>query len=244
MPLTNTTTDGETFDLATILAKLKKVQALKDSTNPGEAANAAARFQQMLFRYNLQESQVTGWQEQQQTRYERQDLRVDGGWDVNLTWRRSLMHYICKFNFCDATFLTGTPKVAVIGRPENIQLCEYLFDYLSNEISRLCDEAYLTTNIVGSTKAWRNSFYRTLARQQKQDQEQAQGSGTALVRQSDAQLLAARDRLLGKVVKGQKHKIANAQGYYQGVEAGKNIRISDALNDSAHNTHTPELTHG
>ena len=248
MPITNQDQDGNAFDLPTILAKIKKVQALTSSSNAGEAASAAAQFQRMMFRYNLTLQQVDGWQEQDTSKYVRQDTYIDAGWDTNLNWRRDLMHYVTKFNFCSSVALHASKQVAIIGRAQNIQLCTYLFEYLSTEIVRLADEAYLQTDISGSSLAWRNAFYRgainevykTLQAQRAQDEQQT--GGTALARTTDAQLEQAKSVHFKNLRSSGKRTINSAQGLEQGKAAGRNIRISDALTDAAYNPTPKQLT--
>src|SRR4051812_49350731 len=71
-------------DMAPIVEKVRKLLALSTSSNPHEAALAAAKAQNLLAQYNLELSQID---QDKQTRYEQ--TTVSAGRHV---WRRHLYY--------------------------------------------------------------------------------------------------------------------------------------------------------
>lgn len=238
-------------ELDRIVAKIQRLKALAgNNTNTNEAAQAAAAVQNLMFKYNLTELDVVMPIEDDIKNYERVDYDVLGRAGSNKRWRANLIHAVAKFNFCRVINITNTYNVAIIGKPANIEVCLYLFEYLAAEIVRLCDveRAKDIRNMFINGTEWNMAFgqgavsaiYDTLKAQQEQDKA-ANGSGTAMVLQSDIKLTTAVDRLFGNTVKG-KTKYVRTDVFNKGYEEGQKINISKGITGTDNAEPAKQLT--
>ncbi len=78
---------------STVLSKIKKLLALSTSSNPNEAALAAAKAQELLMIHNLTLSQVEAQGEEKYC-----EAFVKTGSRV---WQRLLLTVIARNNFCE-----------------------------------------------------------------------------------------------------------------------------------------------
>jgi len=112
-------------DISHILDKIKKLLALSTSSNPNEAASAAAKAQALLAQYNLELSQVEA-HGGEASDYGQQDVAVGG---VS-RWRKTLMLVLARPNFCAVVSYKGTERVSIVGEPHNLEAVKYLYKYL------------------------------------------------------------------------------------------------------------------
>jgi hypothetical protein len=160
-----------------ILQRIRKLAAMTTSSNPNEAAVAAAKMQALLLEYNLTLEQVGG--SRSAADYVRQDLPVQAA-----AWRQIIMGALARNNFCKAIILKGG-KMGVVGQPHNIEVVEWMYGYVAEQIDRLCEvwaeaEALALGNAV--SRADRNAFRvgAAVTIQQRLDAERKQaqaGSG-------------------------------------------------------------------
>jgi hypothetical protein len=245
--------DG-THDIDRVLSKIRKLQALSESPNANEAASAAAKIQDMLFQHNLTLADVPG-EDTDSRKYimEPYNLMQVASLDTNMVWRRQMLNSIAQFNFC-RTIISHKTKarkgavneaVCIIGRKENIEVVEYLYEYLVSEIYRLGEIEWNTRGFISSRvprKQYLNSFYmgcvsavhHTLSARHKTQADATVGS-TALVRQVEVELDTAVNEFFNNVTSGKRVKITDARAFNSGYEVGGSIRISDALADEAYN---------
>ena len=113
-----------------IIERVRKLLALSTSSNPHEAALAAAKVQELLQQYNLELSQVETATKEQPPAYEHQSVDVGS----KRVWKRLLMGAIAHAHFCEAVTMSGTTRLAVIGQKHNIEVAHYLYDYLSRQL--------------------------------------------------------------------------------------------------------------
>lgn len=150
--------------MADIVGRIKKLlqRAQHANANPEEAAAAAALAQELMFKYQIGESDINldGDEKRaeepiiEDTVHEEKKNKVD-------TWKSSLLHTVARAFGCRMwTWRDGTTKYKVLGTTSATQTVNYMFGYLQSDIDRLAKEAWAeakgTTN--DSPRTFINSF--------------------------------------------------------------------------------------
>lgn len=237
-----------------ILSKIRKLLKLAaDPANPHEAALAAERAQELLFRHKLEMADVTD------------DMagvvEVDRPY-IFVPWRKMLAAVLCTYNFCKLLEWPGGMKF--IGAKQDVETVLYLYAYLSRTIYRLSREGWetrvlsLTDLILGrhpvlneedAEANWKESFRIGAVevigiRLQKQRETQEavarydarKSNEPGLVRATNA--LQAWDGKLAAYIHekhGPVHQVEEQEtsidlaGFTQGVKAGKGLPLSKGL---------------
>lgn len=131
----------ENVDLKKILEKAAKLKALAERAGTvEEGANAAAKLQAMMLRYNLSEQAVEENLSENLDKYTKEEFELNEnrnhkGWTSSLYWS------IAKANQCESLFYPKSVKMGIVGRKQNIEMVNYLYGYLSGEIKRLAKVA-------------------------------------------------------------------------------------------------------
>lgn len=232
-----------------IADKIRKLLALSKSSNPNEAALAASRAQELLFKYKIDMSRV-----------EKTAKGVVGLKEFHLAekrghrnqhWRLVLLDGVCKNNWCRVVVHGhGCDRyTTIIGRKEDIQVVEYLHVYLSRTIDELARQFYqdwkashpgIGHHDYGFLDPFRSylSFCNgatdtvtaRLAEQRRQDEKAAGAESTALIRREDALVLQKMQETWPKLGKAKmnsnsrSHDAASA-----GREAGRNISLNKGV---------------
>lgn len=187
-----------TADLHRIVDRVKKLLALSTSANPHEAALAAAKAQEILFRHNLSLAMVEAELAEGPGAGYVKDRFDSGGW---MDWRRRLIAAIARNNFCRGVSYQGTRDVGIVGEPHNVLVVKHLYAFLVRELMRLAEievagQPVLTED---ESRAWKRSFYqgavRTIAQRLAEQRQRdiaaaAQGApgAMALVVRKDQEL--------------------------------------------------------
>jgi len=191
-------------DLTRIIERAQKLKNLADRAGTvDEAAVAAQKLQELLFKYNLDMAVLETGDEQdaRSATVTRQDYNLgnEGG---QVTWKRQLLGIIADFNFCRVVIWTGSDRAAIVGEPHNITVVTSLYEYLKVALIRMADEAYDRDKADGVTAASRTKyrywFYRgalvaihdRLAAQRAQDEAQADEKALVLVDERVSQAFA------------------------------------------------------
>lgn len=224
-----------------IIDKIQKLLNLAQGqgTTPGEAAAAAAQAQKLMFKYNISEVQLSEAENRpgEEIKYNRQFWT--GG--KIISWKVSLISGIAKCNSC--RILVGSQRgdahIAMIGTESNMQICQYLFAYLSGEIERLADRIYVPR--YQSKRMFLNSFrhgasqevVRRLNEAKKEARQEVVNEGlasTALVRLDQHE--AAVELFTKQRSGGNNYHSGGARdlsGYQAGKAAGAKIAINRGL---------------
>jgi hypothetical protein len=120
-----------------VLEKIKKLFALSaDPANAHEAALAAAKAQDILFKYHLTLKDIADADlRQRKNRIWEEDLHFERGLRDLPKWKKFMAAVVCRTNFC---MLFTTPKgLRFIGTEEDILVASWLFGYLSATLERL-----------------------------------------------------------------------------------------------------------
>ncbi len=180
-------------DIDRVVERIKKLLALTTSQNPNEAALAASKAQELLFRHNLSMAMVEAATEGGNPAYVA-DRFDSGGW---MHWRRRLLAAVARNNFCRGVSYQGTREVGIVGEPHNVTVVKHLYAFLVRDILRLADLLVKSERTLDEeeSRAWKRSFYlgavRTIAQrlvEQRQRDIAADGQAAALVVRKDQEL--------------------------------------------------------
>lgn len=243
-----------------VVAKIRKLLKLAaDPANAHEAALAAERAQELLFRHHLDMADVTA-----EADAFAELTEVDRPY-IFLPWRKTLAALLCTYNFC--TLLEWPGGTKFIGGPVEIETVLYLYAYLSRAIFKLSREAWdarvadFTDPILGrhpvldepdaltAEQVWKESFRIgaiemigiRLQRQRETQETLARYAARAphepgLVRATSA--LQAWDGLLARYVREKYGPVTevenpevgiNIAGFTAGVQTGKSLPLSRGL---------------
>lgn len=226
-------------ELDRIIERIQKLLALSTSSNPHEAALAAAKAQALLFRHNLSMATVqAGMSGSGGSPYvvDRYDL---GG---STNWRRMLLGAVARNNFCRAVWYRGTRDVGIVGEPHNIAAVQYLYEFLMREIRRLADRAWEEGGYARRgerERTWKRSFYfgavqtvsERLAAQREAD-ARADTASLALTVVKDRELDEAYRQHFGAAGKARKAVVRSTTGYAAGVRAARKIALNRPLGEA------------
>jgi hypothetical protein len=231
-------------DLNRIVDRVKKLLALSTSANPHEAALAAAKAQEILFRHNLSMAMVEAELADGKTSDYVKDRFDSGGW---MDWRRRLLAAVARNNFCRGVSYQGTRDVGIVGEPHNVIVVKHLYSFLVAELIRLADlEANAQPELpADDARAWKRSFYqgavRTIAQrlaEQRQRDVASDQRAMALVTRKDQELEEAYrnhfpgipqpelDEAQPEQPRRKPRQPRSTDGYRAGVRAGQRIPLN------------------
>ena len=215
-------------DITPVLTKIKKLLALSASSNPNEAALAAAKAQELLMQHNLTMSQIETHGE---SKYEQTFINTGSRF-----WRRSLLTTIARSNFCEVIYEPQIKSAALIGEQHNQEVVIYLHNYLVGQIEPMAMTAYKLSGTMMHGKSWLDSFYigainaiSERLRAQKNEMAAASNECRSLVVVKDAELQAALHRLYPSIKAGMKKRVRSADGYHEGVKAGSKVALHKGI---------------
>lgn len=148
-----------------ILAKIKKALNLATSENANEAANAQAAAQRLLLRHHIDEAELASFSlDKSETVTE---VRTSGKNGHNRSnWYNRLASIIAQANLCK--ILTSGAGLIWIGKPTDIEIAQYLFSMIVNDLTRICEHEWYWINYDQRSlpahsrqhgKTWKNNFY-------------------------------------------------------------------------------------
>src|SRR5689334_15056227 len=151
-----------THEIDRVVERIKKLLALTASQNPNEAALAASKAQELLFRHNLSMAMVEAATEGGNSAYVA-DRFDSGGW---MDWRRRLLAAVARNNFCRGVSYQGTRDVGIVGEPHNVLVVKHLYAFLVRELMRLAElEAAEQPGLSpDDARSWKRSFFQGAVR--------------------------------------------------------------------------------
>ena len=215
----------------------RKAMGLKNMAErggtPEECAVAAGLLQNLLTKHKLDISQLKV-DEEEEIGY---STFYVGGDRMTLSWRRLLANIVAEHTFCLSAYVKGTKTVDFIGKRADIEICQYLTDYLLSEVERLFRE-YRKKN-PKSFEAEKAPFGmgavhaigETLASMWK-DEQRKNEAVRSLVRRENYRLKKLEESL-GSISKKTNFgpSFKNPAAFMEGMEAGSSVKIRKAVND-------------
>jgi len=223
------------------IIKLRNLAA--NNSNPGEAANALAHMQHLLFQHNLSESDLSETSHPEPA-YEKEYFSVGCATGFAKQWRCYLMNSIADNNFC-RMFINSEKFVTIVGQPDNREIVKFMYDYISKDLilmSKVAKKIAKKNNLRFDNNLWTKSFFmgaistitNRLKQQYRTSVNEADlnvvGSGTSLMVKTDRALEEAVKTLIGQVKVRRTRTISvNASGYESGRIAGNSVKLNDAI---------------
>jgi Protein of unknown function (DUF2786) len=127
------------------LRKVAKLLRLATSSNPHEAATAAAHAQAIMDREGIERAAVSLENAEALEAIEDFGTKPGGQLDtigLRSRWQGTLAIKVSKANGCHVyrrVAAGGNRELCLIGRPSKVEACRYLYGWLSREIARLID---------------------------------------------------------------------------------------------------------
>jgi len=228
-----------------IIEKIRKLLALsEDAKNQGsleEAANAAAKVQDILMKYNLSMAEVNKEKESLVSETAINVLRK--GWNHRHgKWIFHLYKAIATVNLCDiyVQITKGHEKVFIIGEENNREIVEYMADQLISRLYQM--QRYAWKKYRGPEKqgAFRRGYFMgavvAIGNKLKESFEKAAEASPetqSLVQVKDQ---AIRDYLRNKnLKKARPSKVTGRDGFRNGHRDGKNLSIHKGVERNALN---------
>lgn len=226
-----------------ILDRIRKLLALARSSNPHEAAAAAARAAELMAQHQLAEASLE------------REVEAVGEHELDrcgrkVTWKSMLARGVCLACGCDCYWArpwidgAGGRSLRIIGRAADVDAARYLYAYLVREIERLTRAAWngrhSHAKAMESARAWKNAFRSGAAseiarrlRTARQDALDAArkravddaATSEALVR-VDRDAAAVTDYMSRlHLVSARRALVSSATGLYQGTLAGQQVNL-------------------
>ena len=223
-----------------VIEKIKKLLALATSDNPHEAALAASRASDLLLKHNLSMAEVEATTGKQTEEYVK-DTSFAGGKKQEYNWRSYLMNHVAIHNFTKLVRTLSTASFNLIGKPSNIEVSKYLFEYLATEVVRLATQEWKQHKgkTYSSAQKWKRDFSDAAVAEigatlkEIRRQEQTEAGTMALVVVSDKALKEAVTRFIGRTTPGRtRFSYRDTTASAAGAEAGRGIQIRQGIGGS------------
>lgn len=210
--------------------------AENEGATPAESANAFAMAQKMIEKYRLDTARLSSDTE------EFEDIKADQNAIYvgrrRIRWMLDLTRTISRINNC--YFYLSGGDFMLVGKPSDMDICRYMFGYLTREVDRLCKQALKKGE--GSGKTWANSYKlgcvqvlseRLWAAQREARAEaKAAGHTTAIVKVegsfAEVQTWVKNNMRLGKSRASHTTSL-DYGGYRAGQRDGKTISLNKGL---------------
>lgn len=212
---------------------VKKLLALSSSPNEHEAANAMAKAQLILTRYNLEINDIP---DIDQSAVEMSREFVDGG---HFMWQLHLCNILCTYNYCKAIRHVvwkndeRCVQYAIIGRKVNTAVVAELYHWVLPQLHRLADKALSVYRGPVHGKTYKNSFMEGCVdgiKERLKAQYEANlneiPKTRALVVCYEGENEDYKNELYKKLTNLRSNTSYNSNAYYHGKTASKDVSLS------------------
>jgi len=130
-----------------VIDTIQKLLRLREGTSSqAEAESAAAKVQELLFKYNLEMAEVNSHVPEDERTVGQEEFQTGEGKNEG-TWIQQLYWMVSKYNFCFALILShprkkSETKMGVVGRPGSVQAVQYLVEWLIPEARNLAKQSF------------------------------------------------------------------------------------------------------
>jgi len=228
-------------DLDKIKGKLEKLIRLQEGATKinslEEAANAAEKIQNLLFKYNLSMADINA-KEGNELNVENTviDLEELGRVKTSGAWMETLVNVLANNNLCKAIF--ANPRIILFGEEENIKVVSLLSIQLIHRIKDMAKASW--RDYSGIEK--RNSYIRGytmgavsgIAVKLRDNKKELEGNNanvtTMVVTTEKLVAQAASDHFGGRLKPGKSKRLKAQDGKAKGFRDGKNMEFHKSLN--------------
>ena len=223
--------------LSSVIERVQKLLALSKSSNPNEAANAAAAANKLIDQYRLSEADITTEQGETDPLVEDDGYIYETGkitpWKAALV-RTLAAHYgVAHFNAIHYPEGRKVSRFKLLGRKSDIEITRYMFSWLMMECQRLANAQAKGLGRVFAA-SYCEGFVNGVAIQLHSSRQEAQKTATsAAIVKLDARLKESTDfmytnynlRKAKAVSQGQR----DMRAFVAGEQQGKNIHLGQSL---------------
>ena len=229
-----------------ILDRIKKLLRMaSDVTSPNEAAIAARRAERMMAEYNLTNSDMLT---AGMSLDDFKDQFAGKAGKRLPRWIDILAVAVAEYTDCGVRKLrvpaTIKTSLKFYGEATDIEICVYLWTYLTRTIERLCDESGVkhigprTSFKMGASSEICRTLRRMKAEDRNNDAVTSDGKSLVLVNKKAAML----KEKFGVITYSRKsHGISDGGAHAAGREAGRGVSIRKAVNSGMN---TRRIGHG
>jgi hypothetical protein len=216
-----------------VIDKVKKLLALSKSTNPHEAATAAARAAELMFEHKLEAAdlELSGEGKRPVEAVTEATLH-QGKWRE--FWKGNLANAVAQAMGCRVYWLGS--HLQIIGRKSDTETVRYLYGFLVLEIERMAAETWRerSAQVREHGTKWKNAFrwgavHAIAVRLREQGGARAataNAGALVLLRKDEAEVDDAMKRL--KLRRLSCTAASSEDGYAEGHRAGRALELSGA----------------
>jgi hypothetical protein len=214
-----------------IIERVKRLLALSTSSNVNEAANAAAKAQELMTRHRIEAAELHA---SSGNASEPIDDEVAFETKSTIPWRTNLIAGIARPNGCEVYTQRNRRdgvSVHLLGSKSSVSAVTYLYAYLSREVDRLAHEEGRSGN---RTRSWLRDFRLGAVAEISRRLAEASEATTETYVDSNSSALAIIDdearRLADKVdalglKDGRAAQVNDRSAFVSGMDAGSTVRI-------------------
>lgn len=233
-----------------VIDKLKKIKAMADGAaaigSEAEAQAFAEMLQRMLLAHKLEMTDIEFAKMEQDEPVIQRDMvyppnpeaarQYGNVRKTRVAWMERLAGVIARAHFCSIVVYKGTSRLALIGRPDDIMVAEYMIIVLQRAADRLgylakqtykkelADAGKSVDLAKGFRESWVTAFTARLADRYEAERRAQTGQSTALVRVNKADA-AVKDFIRQQRERGRLGKSSSLQGraahHHVGHERGR-----------------------
>lgn len=234
-----------------ILEKIRKLLNLQKGAQEigsiEEAANASARIQELLLKYNLELGDIPGSKEK--TNIIIHEIFVNdltGFSKSEGDWMVTMFTIVAKHNFCKNIHMKGNPKhlyLEIIGEKHNCETVEYMGAQLINITKKLRVKALKEAEDTFGPISNKKSFYRSygksfaaaiavkLREQDKANAAKYSGTNALVIRNNEA-IAKVVEENYGELASSRRRTLKNKIGATLGYRDGTNTSINKGIDES------------
>jgi hypothetical protein len=150
------TTGRAREDIVRIIERLQRLTPERGAT-PEEAAVAAAKAQELIYKYQVELSEVADAGDDDVSEvFTVEPFGLGVVFGQMTDWRRLLLSHICTANFCKAVYHEGRnwrqsygragksaeEVMTVVGQPTNLKLVRWMYDYLTEALEGIAKDRW------------------------------------------------------------------------------------------------------
>lgn len=219
-----------------IISLIQKCLALTHSDKPGEAANAAAKAQELLFKYHLDMAEVEASEPGEDSLINEESYNLNPRAHEG-KWRLSLINHIARHNFCKVLWGYKGRYATIIGTKIDVEAVKEIYLWVAEQLVEM-EPSYwkAAQDVFDRRPTFRRSFFEgavgevnhRLYKQRDTSRAESEKS-TALIVQSDKDL---KDYMEKEYPKGTLRaarmggSYGSSAGLSAGREAGGKVTIS------------------
>lgn len=230
-----------------VVEKIKKLLKLSESTNPNEAASAAAKAQELMDRFEIEtaalQNAATPDLSSKELIEEFNDFEQGGRIE---TWRGYILNSLCETNHCKTYKMRQKHEntyFRVIGKKTDVQTVRYMYACLIQVVEKLSFQhrgggrRFIASYKAGAASAIANKILESKEKTKASVYQEASQQGAhalmridnamAVLKQKDNEMQKYLEDLNIKAKRGVGARVTHASGYHAGYQDGKNVNIGN-----------------